>query len=174
VPDEALVDVGYVARPHGLRGEVVVVLTTDRDERVAPGSQLFSDGRSLVVTSARGETTRSYRADQRRRWIVLFEGYGDRTSAAELRGVVLRATPIDDPDELWAHDVVGADVVLSGTGECMGRCVAVVANPAADLLELDSGALVPVVFVTRVELPGPGDEAPARVLIDPPPGLFDL
>jgi 16S rRNA processing protein RimM len=41
-----------------------------------------------------------------------------------------------------------------------------VANPASDLLELDSGALVPIVFVV--------DHAEGRVTIDPPDGLFDL
>ena len=41
-----------------------------------------------------------------------------------------------------------------------------VANPAHDLLELDSGALVPVVFITAA--------APGRLTIDPPEGLFDL
>ena len=39
-------------------------------------------------------------------------------------------------------------------------------NPASDLLVLDSGALVPVVFVTG--------HAPGHVTIDPPEGLFDL
>ena len=39
-------------------------------------------------------------------------------------------------------------------------------NPAADLLVLDSGALVPVVFITAHEQ--------GRVTIDPPEGLFDL
>ena len=39
-------------------------------------------------------------------------------------------------------------------------------NPAADLLELDSGALVPVVFVT--------EQSPERIVIDPPDGLFEL
>ena len=42
----------------------------------------------------------------------------------------------------------------------------VVANPASDLLELESGALVPVVFVV--------DRAPGRLTVDPPDGLFDL
>jgi 16S rRNA processing protein RimM len=41
-----------------------------------------------------------------------------------------------------------------------------VANPASDLLELESGALVPVAFVV--------DRAPGRITIDPPDGLFDL
>jgi 16S rRNA processing protein RimM len=44
--------------------------------------------------------------------------------------------------------------------------VAVVANPAHDLLELESGALVPVVFIV--------DAAAGLVTIDPPEGLFDL
>lgn len=164
-PDPALVEVGHIARPHGLRGEVVVILTTDRDERVAPGSQLFSDAGPLAVVSARGQ-----RGGERRRWIVQFEGYTDRDTADRLRGSVLRAEPIDDPDELWAHDVVGAEVVLTGSGEPVGRCVAVVANPAADLLELDNGALVPVVFVVNMVV----DDGRRQVTIDPPPGLFDL
>jgi hypothetical protein len=39
-------------------------------------------------------------------------------------------------------------------------------NPASDLLELDSGALVPVVFVV--------EQASGRVTIDPPEGLLEL
>jgi 16S rRNA processing protein RimM len=146
---------------------VVVVLTTDRDERVAAGAQLFSDVGPLVVRSARGQ-----RSGDSQRWIVQFEGYADRDSADRLRGQLLRAEPIDDPDELWAHDVVGAEVVLAEGEESVGRCVAVLANPAADLLELDSGALVPVVFVIDFVAGSDGD--PGRVTIDPPPGLFEL
>ena len=57
-------------------------------------------------------------------------------------------------------DVVGVDQ------QAYGRCVAVVANPAHDLLELESGALVPVVFIV--------DATAGLVTIDPPEGLFDL
>jgi 16S rRNA processing protein RimM len=66
---------------------------------------------------------------------------------------------------MWVHDLVGAEVVTVD-GDIVGRCTGLVANPAADLLELDSGALVPVVFVV--------DHTPGRVTIDPPEGLFDL
>ena len=74
------------------------------------------------------------------------------------------AEPLDDPDELWVHELVG-EAVVETDGTARGRCVAVVENPAADLLELDSGALVPVVFVV--------DHADGRIVIDPPAGLFD-
>ena len=48
--DGALLAVGRIARPHGLRGEVVVDLTTNRDERVAPGTSLVTaDGFGLEM-----------------------------------------------------------------------------------------------------------------------------
>lgn len=151
-----LLEVGYVAKPHGLRGEVVVRLTTDRVERVAPGTVLHTDGGDLSIVDSRPHQDR---------WIVVFEGVDSREAADRLRGRALRAEPIEDPDELWVHDAVGASVVTVA-GDVVGTCVSVVANPASDLLELDSGALVPVVFVT--------DRAPGRLTIDPPEGLFDL
>ena len=54
----------------------------------------------------------------------------------------------------------------TASGVTVGRVVAVEANPAHDLLVLDGGALVPMVFVVSTE--------PGVVLIDPPDGLFDL
>ncbi len=98
------------------------------------------------------------------RWLVTFEEIADRTTAQRYTNTPVYAEPLDDPDELWVHDLIGSAVVeIDGTPR--GACVAVVANPAADLLELDSGALVPVVFVV--------ERSPGRVVIDPPAGLFD-
>jgi 16S rRNA processing protein RimM len=152
-----LLEVGRIARGHGLRGEVVVTLSSDRTERLAPGAVLACDTGHLVVRAARPHHDR---------WIVAFEGCTTRDEADALRGQVLRAEPLDDDaEELWVHDLVGAAVVTVA-GDAVGRCTAVVANPAADLLELDSGALVPVVFVV--------DHAPGEVTIDPPDGLFEL
>jgi 16S rRNA processing protein RimM len=171
-PGPALVEIGRIVRPHGLRGEVVVELITDRDERVEPGARLHSDAGLLVVASSRPQHGRHGAAgagtgrQSRARWVVLFEDHVSREAADRLRDLTLRAEPIDDPDELWAHDLVGADVVLHDSGKPIGRCVAVVANPAADLIELDSGSLIPVVFVT--------DHTPGQVIVDPPEGLLDL
>ena len=152
----SLLEIGRISRPHGLRGEVVVALTTDRIERLSAGSALTTDKGVLVVEASRPHHDR---------WIVAFEGHATREQADELRGLALRAEPLDDPDELWVHELVGADVVTVD-GEDVGRCTGVLANPASDLLELSSGALVPVVFVV--------DRAPGRVTVDPPNGLFDL
>jgi 16S rRNA processing protein RimM len=151
-----MLEVGRITRPHGLKGEVVVDLTTDRDERLDPGSVLATDRGDLVVRAARRHHDR---------WIVAFEGSTSRDDAEGLRGLTLRAEPVDDPAELWLHQVVGVRVVTVD-GTAVGTCVGVVANPAADLLELDGGALVPVSFVV-------GHTA-GEITIDPPDGLLEL
>jgi 16S rRNA processing protein RimM len=46
-------EIGRIGRAHGLRGEVHVTLTSDRAERLAPGSELSTGTRDLVVRSAR-------------------------------------------------------------------------------------------------------------------------
>jgi len=152
----SLLEVGRIGRAHGVRGDVLVHLTTDRVERLAAGSRLKAGERWLTVTAASRSNDR---------WRVHFEGVDDRSAAEALARVVLAAEPIDDPDTLWVHQLIGAEVVeVAGTPR--GRCVAVIDNPAADLLELESGALVPATFVVSF-----GD---GIVTIDPPEGLFEL
>jgi 16S rRNA processing protein RimM len=154
-PPGPVLEVGRVARAHGIRGSVVVDLLTDRDERLAPGSVLSIDDGELTVVAARPFG---------RRWLVDFEGVADRNRAEQLAGRVLRAAAIDDPDELWVHDLVGCEVVeVDGTER--GRVVELQANPASDLLVLADGALVPLTFVV--------DVAAGRILVDAPAGLFD-
>lgn len=140
-----------------MRGDVVVDLITDRTERLAPGSVLQSDRGPLEVVTAR---------PHQGKWIVQFEGIVDRAEVEGLRGLILRAEPLEDEDGgLWVHELIGSLVALAD-GEVKGTVTAVQANPAADLLVLDTGALVPIVFVTELR--------DGVVTIDPPDGLFDL
>ena len=151
-----LLEVGRVDKPHGLRGEVVVTLTTDRTERLDRGSVLVTDTGVLTVVSAR---------PHQHRFIVVFDGVTDREGSERLRGAVLRAEPLDDPDALWVHELIGARVV-ERDGTERGTIEAVQANPASDLLVLDTGALVPVQFIV--------ESSAQQVVVDPPAGLFDL
>ena len=151
-----LLDVGRVVRAHGLRGEVVVDLWSDRAERLAPGSVLSTDAGDLVVRSSRPHQGRH---------LVELDGVVDRTSAEALRGLVLRAAPVKGTDGLWVHELIGAEVV-SPDGKVLGRVEAVEPNPASDLLVLVGGGLVPLRFVI--------DHLPhERVTVDVPVGLLD-
>ncbi|GIU83925.1 MAG: ribosome maturation factor RimM [Acidimicrobiales bacterium] len=156
--DDRLLEVGRVVKPHGLRGEVVVSLVSNRSERTVAGCEFRIAGteRSLVVKAAR---------PHKRRWLMQFEGVTDRDGAERLRGVVLLARPIDDPEADWVHEMIGAHVVTRD-GSSVGAVVAVQANPASDLLVLESGTLIPLTFVVQIA----GD----RIVVDTPPGLLDL
>ncbi len=155
-----MLEIGFVARAHGLRGDVIVELTTNRDERVLAGTVLRrrSGGDLRILES-------SPMGGARRRWIVTFEGVVDRAGADGLRGEQLLAAPIDDADELWVHDLIGTEV-RDGDGVTHGTVTSVEANPASDLLVTDTGALVPLRFVV--------ERGAGWVRVDPPDGLFDL
>ncbi len=150
--------VGRVDKPHGLRGEVVVSLITNRDERVEPGAVLVLDGeggRALTVVTSSAFT---------HRWIVQFDNVFGRDASEDIAHRDLYAEPLDDPDALWVHELVGLEVIdQNGVGR--GTITSVEANPASDLLVLDSGGLVPLRFVTAT--------TDHSVNVDVPEGLFD-
>lgn len=161
-----MLEVGHVVKAHGLRGEVVVELVTSNEARLAAGSTL-ADGRggTLVVSSARRLPGRP--GPRGERWLVQFEGVGDRNSSEALGSTSLFAEKVTEPapGELWVHELIGS-VVTEASGTARGTVTAVEANPASDLLVLDSGALVPLRFVTHV--------TPGHVVVEVPAGLFDL
>ncbi len=134
------------------------MLITDLVQRVAPGARLLAGTRWLTVAESR---------PQQQRWLVHFQGIDDRTAAEKLTNSILLAEPVvdDRDDALWVHQLIGTRVV-DRRGVERGTCVAVLDNPAHDMLELDSGALVPVTFVTTC--------SGGITTIDPPDGLFDL
>lgn len=156
-PDSARLQVGRIDKAHGIRGEVLVSLITNRTERVDPGAILFSGERRFVVGESR---------PHQHRWAVLFDGIATRNQAEELRGLDLVADPIDDPDELWVHDLLDAPVIDTA-GTHLGTVMSVEANPASDLLLLDNDALVPLTFLVEIDADG-------SVVVDPPAGLFEL
>ena len=157
---DGLLEVGKVGRAHGVRGDLFIDLTTDRTERVAVGARLNIRGEWYSVAQ-------THHASNRFR--VHLDGVDDRNVAQALTGSLIYAEPIDDADALWIHDLIGATVVDADGAEC-GRCVTVIDNPASDLLQLDSGVLVPATFVTAIDT----DADPTIVQIDPPDGLFEL
>ena len=161
---EGLLEVGRFGRPHGVKGQIYIKLSTDRSERVQIGARLWAG--EWFEVSARTSMANTG-AD---RWVVGIVGIDDRNDVERLVNKVVWAEPIDDPEAVWVHQVIGARVV--GTdGVDRGTCIAVLKNPANDLLELESGALVPVIFVESVV---PNDADGFVITIDPPEGLFEV
>ena len=149
-------EIGRIGRAHGLRGELSVTLSSDRSERLAPGSVLTTADRELTVRAAR---------PHQQRWLVCFDGVDDRTAAEQLQGAALFADALPtEGDELWVHELIGA-TVQDPQGLTLGVVEAIEANPASDLLVLDGERLVPLTFVVAHE--------PGLVTVDLPDGLWD-
>lgn len=150
--------VGRVDKPHGLRGEVIVTLSTNREERVAPGAVLVLDGdggRALTVLHSQR---------YQHRWLVAFDGVLSRDASEEISHRDIYAEPIDDPDALFIHQLLGKSLV-DQHGTTHGVVKEVLANPASDLMVLDNKALVPLTFVTSTD--------DTTIHVDVPDGLFD-
>ena len=160
-PAPGELEVGRIGRAHGIRGEVSVTFVSNRPERAAPGAVLRAGERVLVIVTARRHQGK---------WLVQFEGVDDRSAAEGLSGALLTAPPLDattelDEGEYWVHELIGSPVV-DREGRALGRVVGMEANPAHDLLVLDDGALVPMVFVI--------ERRDGVVIVDPPDGIFEL
>ena len=149
-------EVGRIVKAHGLKGQVLVDLWTDRTERLDVSTELFSERGPLVVVAA---------ARHQDRFIVTFDRIDSRDEAERWRGVVLSAPRLHDESVIWIDDLFGAQVYDQG-GVSRGVVVDVEANPASDILVLDSGSLVPLTFVTEVV-------ATERIVVDVPEGLFE-
>ncbi len=154
----ARLEVGRIGRAKGLRGEVMVTLSTNRHERMTAGAVLYAGDRALVILEAH---------EHQDRWRVQFEGVDDRDAAEALRGAVLTGDPFGDAPEgeAWVHELIGNEV-HDRAGTMLGRVTSVEDNPAHDLLVLDNGALVPMVFVV--------EQRDGVVVVELPDGLLDL
>lgn len=165
--------VGHVARPHGIRGDVIVNPDTDFPEtRFAPGAELFVK---------RGETVERVTVTRARmqqgRPVIGLSGVDDMNGALECAGLEFRV-PVDQLSPLpsgvfYRHDLIGCQVVTAG-GSVVGlvRDVEGTMRGSRLVLEADGGAevLIPLVDDICVSI-SPADR---RIVIDPPEGLLDL
>jgi len=177
MPESQDLIVGSVVRAHGVRGEVVIYVTTDEPEdRYVAGSVLRTDPATAGPLTI--ESVRTHTAGGRPQLLIHFDGVYDRDAAERLRGVKLlidasEVTLSDDPDEFHDFQLVGLRVELTG-GEVVGEITRVTHGPGADMLVVrrpdGRQTLVPFVhaIVPEVDVPG------GRVRITPPEGLLDL
>jgi 16S rRNA processing protein RimM len=164
--------VGRIARPHGLRGQVVVIPETDfLEDRFHAGAELFVErgGRVEPLTIAH------VRFHQQRP-IVGFVGIGTIEAAAPLGGLELRV-PADrlavlPAGTFYRHDLVGCRVETRA-GEPVGTVREVEGTLAGSRLVV-AAAGGDVLIPLASEICPVIDPAGKRIVIDPPAGLLEL
>lgn len=159
------IEIGGVARAHGIVGEIVVV-THD------PDSKLLEDLEELWLRGVRYSIARA-RFTQRG-WLVLLEGISTRNQAEALRGLPVEVdrTVIDlEPGEYLLDDLVGCEVVLAD-GRPWGRVAEVELGYQDRMVIHDGGVerLLPIVPECVVSV----DVAAGKIVVDPPEGIPEI
>jgi 16S rRNA processing protein RimM len=165
---ETLIEIGRIASPHGLCGEV-------HYRPHDPGSPLPVTGMTVFVGAGQGPRTRlvvSSRRPEAKGALLAFDGVGDRNSAERLRALSLEvarsAMPPPGPGEFYYQDILGASV-SDRDGAEIGRVVDVF-HAATDVLVVrgpDGEWMVPVVE-DRVLAIGPDGVVVDAAALDEP------
>jgi 16S rRNA processing protein RimM len=140
-----LVPVGRVGKPHGLDGGFFVDGASDREEVFATGATLYEAGEpAKVVLSRRGSGGRR---------VIALDRKVER--GADLAVARSSLPQLGEDDEFYVFQLVGLSVE-DENGQLLGRVREVLEYPANDVLELDSGASLPLVeaCVRQVDLTG--------------------
>jgi 16S rRNA processing protein RimM len=157
------IEIGGIARAHGIRGEVVAVLHDPASTILSDLEAVWVDGQQRAIERARPGPHGV---------LVKLAGIDDRNAAEALRGAVLEVARDDveiDDDEVLLDDMVGCQARLAD-GTPWGEIVAIDVGSHQDRLVIHTGEverLLPLVdaFVVNVDLDA------GIVIVDPPDGL---
>ena len=153
------IEIGGVARAHGIKGEVVIVTHDPDSTTLGEIERVWVGGVERTIKLARGT---------HRGWLVALDGIATRNDAEALQGQIVEvdrdSLELDEDDVLLA-DLIGCQVVRAG--KPWGTVASVHAGELQDLLVIHDGdveRMVPLVdeLVTGIDLD-------ARVVtVDPP------
>ena len=182
LPETVLV--GRILRPHGLRGEVVVEVLTDVEDRWTPGSSLLladAEAEPRTVPGFPAEVKVAGRRPHKSGALLRFAGVEDRDRAELLHGVWLAVprsrVPEPPPGTYYHYQLLGCR--CRDGGRDLGTVVDLVEDGGGLLLivEAEDGEAgegrqrVPVPFVQSFlrEI----DVAGRRIDLELPPGLLE-
>lgn len=154
--------VGIVGKPHGIKGEVNVMLLTDYPGSILEGSVLYLDQectRDLVVNNIYIKKSKG-----RDTAVIMFGGVFTRNEAETLRGKELYRKGEDSPDleegEYWVDDLEGCSAYMED-GSLVGIVEKVEILPANENLVIkpeDGGNpfFIPLVddYISSIDIPG--------------------
>jgi 16S rRNA processing protein RimM len=175
-PDAAKVEdwisIARIARPQGVRGEVIADLLTDFPNRFAALDEVRLVRGGSVFATLQLENFWFHKG----RVVLKFAGYDDANKADELRDaslVIHRDELVElEEDEYFLFDLEGCEVVTVD-GQELGKVVKVEDFGAAPLLVIHNQGKEYMIPFTR-EICPEVDTAHKRIVANPPNGLLDL
>ena len=132
MPSSETVRIGRVGKSHGLDGSFVVEDASDAPKRFAVGAKLLVDGEPARIVASK---------QARGRPVIKLDREVQRGTPLELPRAAL---PPAEEGSFYVFELVGLEVVEEG-GRSLGHVADVAPGVANDVLELDSGAALPMV-----------------------------
>jgi len=170
----ARVELGRIVKPHGLKGEMVVVGVRLSPEELLEISQVVARGADGAVRPLRITATRPFLQNQ----LVRFEGVDDIDEARTLHGHVLEVDPARLPPAeegtVYLFQLVGL-LVVAEDGAALGRVREVLQTGASPILVVrpEDGAkerLIPMSPDALVRV----DTAAGSIVVRVLPGMEEL
>ena len=166
------IEVGHIAKPQGLKGEVRVNYYADSPDLLSGELYLQAGNQAPVRVQAV-----SWRVHQGG-LVLRLEGVGDRTAAEGLRGQTLlvadASLPPPGEDEIYLHTLLGLDVVLNATGEKLGQLDDVLFHGEQEIWVIRTPDGIEVYLPAQPEFVPAIDLEAGVIRIAPPPGLLEL
>lgn len=123
--------VGKLRKPHGLRGEMLMMVWTDFPERLQSGARVFvgEDYQPLHIKSLRDHNQDS---------LIAFDEFDQRETVGQLRNQVVFVRTADLPplpeDEIYLHQLLGLQVIRDEDGISLGSVAEILETGANNVL----------------------------------------
>ena len=115
--------IGIIGKPHGIKGEIVVMLLTDYPKSIKRGDILFFD--EGCTRKAEVENIR-WRKDKPEASIIKFKGIDSRNDAYDLKGInvfrLAKDGPVPEDNQYWGDDILEC-MVYTKDGVLIGKVI---------------------------------------------------
>ncbi len=127
--ESVFLTVGFIRRPHGVRGEMIMDIHTDFPERLKPGTKVYvgEEHKPMTIASARPHGTGM---------LVGLRGLTTPELAGQLRNTYVYVPAKDRPPlpdgKLYQHQILGMSVVTDD-GKNLGKLTDIISTGANDV-----------------------------------------
>lgn len=162
---------GYVAKPHGIKGELVLTWLGETPPHKGMAINLHLKNGQEVHSSIAGLR---WHKDQP---LVFLEGLGDRADADKYRGAAIfvsrsQLPPLEE-GEAYLHDLLGNRIYLP-SGQYLGRIDHVEFPAGQEIWAILNEKGEEFLFPAQPEFIKDIDPSGRKVVIDPPSGLLEI
>ncbi len=128
-------NVGFLRRPHGVRGEIMLEIQTEHTEIFLPESQFYLGEQYIPYTIASSRP-------HKKGILLSFEGIQDRDKVGEFRNTHVYAKTSELPslpkDEFYDYEIIGLEIIEEETGKSLGTLNEIVKTGANDVYVVKS------------------------------------